>query len=246
MIIRTVFLMLVAISTAFAGKASKEEDAGSSPTLINETNSFNSYHYNNRMVVFNLVRLCYERTKLDALHVGVDAWLTWAVTNKNARYHPSPFGFIGEAEVHLGYNYHFGMRNFLTPIVGIGVFGDFRNNYCKIRRRHSYWYSDYPYSYKRFSLTPVLYGTFGILYTHEFNSIFNLGLNLKGIVGGDVNKRTRWGNPVLGFDLTIPIIFRFGKYRHWEFRLEPFNIYLNGRQVERSYFGCRNMFGYRF
>jgi hypothetical protein len=142
------------------------------------------------------------------------------------------FPIIGEAEFRLGYNFFYNGRDHLTPFIGGGVFKD----WTKIRIHH-----------KRRELPYLGYGTIGLLYDHEFNSIFTLGTNIKGILGGETSsKYVRWGSPVIGFDISVPITFRFGHKRHWDIRIEPFDIYLHGSESSRNYVGGRSTIGYRF
>lgn len=235
--------MLVIVSMVCAEEALKTEDMSLPPVLADKTSSPGSYQYGNRMVVFHIFRLNYERIKPNALYVGADAWFTWAMRSPSSDYHTNNIGFIGEAEFRLGYNFLFNGKNHLTPLIGTGVFKDCGPSLHKKKvTRTNYRYN------RSFPIKTLVYGTFGFLYDHEFNSIFNLGLNLKAIVGGDIGgaRWRRWGNPVLGFDVTLPITFRFGRERHWDFRFEPFDIFLNGRRFDMNYFGFRTAFGYRF
>lgn len=135
---------------------------------------------------------------------------------------------IAEAELRMGYNFFWNGRDHFTPFAGVGVFKN-------VHHHHHH------------SKPAIVYGTVGILYDHEFNSWFNLGFNVKGIFGGPVNeKHFDWGSPVVGVDTALPITFRFGHKRHWDYRIEPFNIYLHGSNASRDYFGFRNTIGYRF
>jgi len=191
--------------------------------------------YHNRMAVFGPAHQVYERIKTDALYAGIEAWL---VNVENSKSHHS---LLGEAEFRMGYNYFYNGRDHVTPFLGVG----FIKNYRSHNDDSYFWGHD---SKHRFIKLPaVAYGVLGFLYDHEFNSIFNLGFNLKGMVGGGVNKKNHdWGNPVYGFDASLPITFRFGHKRHWDFRIEPFDIYLRGKDINMNYFGFRSTLGYRF
>lgn len=189
----------------------------------NETPLF--YEYHNRMAVFGPFHQTYERIKTDAFYVGVESWLL-NIINSDA---------LAETEIRFGYNFFYNGRDHVTPFVGAGVITDFREHHV----RHGF------YHYKR--KPPVVYGVFGMLYDHEFNRLFNLGFNVKGLIGGPVKKKTfDWGSPVVGIDVAIPITFRFGYKRHWDFRIEPFYIYLHGSHISQNYFGGRSTIGYRF
>jgi len=239
---KVVFLMVMVVSIVCAEKPNEADSMSLPPTSTSEATPTSFYPYNNRMVVFNLARLSYERIKSDSVYVGIDAWITWSITNTNSFFHPRNFSFIGDIELLLGYNYLFSGRNHLTPVIGVGAFKDFRSYH-----QYTYEYNGYYYSHhsKSYHCPSVIYGTFGFLFDHEFNSVFNLGVDLKALIGGAPGGKL-WGNPVFGFDVTIPITLRFGQDRHWEFRFEPYDIYLHGSWHDSNYFGCRCTFAYRY
>lgn len=209
------------------------------------------YEYNNRMVVFSLSTIAYERTKINALYVGVDYWekLASIAGNYNSDY--PPLGKVHEAELRIGYNFFYNGNDHLTPIIGGGIFYDSNKAVRTVENGGTLVTvstadeKKYAHRYKEFYLSPITYGTFGFLYDHEFNSVFNLGFNAKGIFGQPI-KDKYWGNPVVGCDVSLPITFRFGHQRHWDLRIEPFDVYLKGPQLSRNYFGFYNTIGYRF
>jgi hypothetical protein len=184
-----------------------------------EVNPF--IEYNNRMAVLDPSHVTYERTKNNAFYVGVEGWCVPAVNHD--------FHWITEGELRMGYNYFRNGRDHFTPFIGAGYFRDLHKKHHHTRRG-------------------LVYGTLGLLYDHEFTETVNLGLNIKGLIGGVVGSgHNEWGgNPVGGIDVAVPLTFRFGYKRHWDFRLEPFNIYLHGDDSGRDYFGFRSTVGYRF
>ncbi len=191
--------------------------AAPSETTQKTTTPFIEYH--NRMAVFSFNHFVYERIKTDAFYTGVEGW---AVPTLN-------YNFIVEGEYRAGYNFFWNGRDHLTPIGGVGFFKDFANSYYNKAK------------------PGIVYGTFGFLYDHEFTSVFNLGLNVKGIIGGPVaEKWYGWGSPVVGIDTSLPITFRFGHKRQWDARLEPFDIYLHGSNNSMNVVGLRSTIGYRF
>lgn len=191
--------------------------------------------YHNRMAVFGPAHQVYERIKTDAFYTGVEAWLVNVITSKSHHW------LLGEAEFRMGYNYFYNGRDHVTPFVGVGALKNYRARNCDC----SVWGKDTNHHFVKLPL--VAYGVLGFLYDHEFNSIFNLGLNLKGMIGGGVNKKNHdWGSPIYGLDASLPITFRFGHKRHWDIRIEPFDIYLHGKHVQVNYFGFRSTLGYRF
>jgi hypothetical protein len=179
--------------------------------------------YHNRMAVFNIDHLVYERIETNALYAGIEGW-GLRTLNQNR--------IVAEGEFRMGYNFFWNGRDHWTPLAGIGFFKDFHKTH----------------EHGHHPMKPgIFYGTIGFLYDHEFTDVFNLGLNIKGILGGPVSKKHfDWGSPVGGVDVSLPITFRFGHKRHWDARIEPFNIYLHGSQAAFDYFGFRSTIGYRF
>ena len=179
--------------------------------------------YHNRVILFDPFHQSYERIKPDAFYVGVEGFAVPALNE--GRY----ITFI-DAELRMGYNYFYNGRDHLTPFAGIGsVKKLFKND-------HRTWRNP-----------DILYGTMGFLYDHEFNDIFNLGINAKLLLGAFVNeKHFDSSSFVMGADISLPMTFRFGRHRHWDYRIEPFNMYLHGSMGSQNYFGFRNSLGYRF
>lgn len=193
--------------------------------------------HHNRIVVFCPLHQAYERIKPDVFYVGVEGWFTGAFSKT--------YTVIAEGELRMGYNFFYNGRDHLTPVAGVGVFKDYRehHSYAWERDEYGYWHSHHT----QHKMPLIRYGMIGFLYDHEFNSIFNLGANLKGMIGGGgSSKHFKWGSPVLGFDVTLPITFRFGHKRHWDARIELFDIYMHGFDISRNYFGFRSTVGYRF
>jgi|ERR1700722_8625067 len=126
-------------------------------------------------------------------------------------------------ELRLGYNFFFNQRDHVTPFAAGGY----------LRAQH---------------VQAVAYGAVGFLYTHEFTSDFNLGLNAKAIVGGPVGHHSdlNWGSPVGGGQVGVPFTFRFGRDRHWDARLEVFDLFLISSHHAKNFAGCITSLGYRF
>ncbi len=183
----------------------------------------NFIQYHNRMIVFFPLHQGYERIKPDAFYVGLEGYLASVLNKGNDN-------LLLDAELRMGYNFFLNGRDHLTPFAGIGFVEDFFKRHDHVRHNPG-----------------VVYGAMGFLYDHEFNTIFNLGLHAKFLIGGPVgNKHFDWGTPVVGSDVSLPITFRFGHKRHWDYRIEPFNIYLHGSNDSQDYWGFRNSLGYRF
>ena len=181
-----------------------------------------SPQYDNRFG-FSFDRLVYERTKTDSMYFGLDGWA--ALCFSHSRHHNRVWRSVIEGEARLGYNLFFNGRDHLTPVVGGGYMSNSVGNF----RRNA-----------RFA-----YATAGFLYSHEFNTVFGWGVNLKGLAGQQVSqhyeKKFAWG-----VDLCIPLVFRFGHYRHWDATLEPFYLYMESNHRDQGIFGGRGTVAYRF
>jgi hypothetical protein len=152
---------------------------------------------------------------------------------------------FGEAEIRMGYNYFYNGRDHVTPFAGVGMLRD----YTEVRHEEGVFFNGQFYKRHHHSekMEAIGYGVIGFLFDHEFNRCVCLGSNFKFLVGGSFSDKHRsWGNPVVGVDIAIPLTFRFGYKRHWDLRVEPFDIYLNGRDISRNYIGFRSTVGYRF
>ena len=182
------------------------------------------HEYHNRIAVFSTNHLTYERTRTDALYVGVETWLVPSTGHNR---------WLFEAEYRMGYNYFWNGRDHFIPLAGVGFLESLKDRH----HHHNRHFRD---------KLGAVYFTTGFLYDHEFNTIFNLGLNVKGLIGGRVSGSHHWKSPVYGIDVALPITFRFGGNRHWDIRIEPFNIYLHVTKGSQNNFGSRSTVGYRF
>lgn len=214
--------LIMTLSTALAMNAALHADSPQKKAA-NEP-PFNEYH--NRIAVFESCHLTYERTRTDAIYVGLEGWCVPVVTK-----HHSHHQNLVEGEFRMGYNFFWNGRDHFTPVAGVGYIQQFH-------RKHWNLHKERP---------GVVYATLGFIYDHEFTKTFNLGLNLKGLLGGPVSERHHsWGSPVIGIDISLPITFRFGYKRRWDLRIEPFDIYLHGSDHSNNYFGGRSTIGFRF
>jgi hypothetical protein len=231
-LLKTSLLILL----SFASLASAEEIA-IPPTKKQAKTPFIEYH--NRMTVFSALHIAYERIKPNSIYAGVDFWAATNLANL-----PEP-QILGEAEFRMGYNFFYNGRDHFTPVVGIGYLQDFETDHQYVINSFGCWIRK---DEEGHHIPGIIYGTAGFLYEHEFNSIFNLGLNIKGLIGGPANRNRHvdWGSYISGFDVSFPVTFRFGHKRHWDYRLEPFDIYIHGTNEHRNYFGFRGAVAYRF
>jgi hypothetical protein len=220
-------LALVSLLMPVFGHTAESSSWKKSPTkieVVTKTTPF--YEYHNRVILFSPTHQGYERIKPDSLYWGIEGWISYFYNSSRDMKHHK---WLMDSEARVGYNFFYNQVDHLTPFVGIGYIQDFSKCYHKEHK------------------PGIIYGAVGFLYDHEFNSVFNLGLNLKGFMGGaDTKKHFNWGSPVLGADMSLPVTFRFGHHRHWDLRLEPFNTYLYGSHASAYYVGSRCTLGYRF
>ena len=168
---------------------------------------------------FELPRLGYEHIKPDAIYVGAECWYLWGFYSNGIKF------VLGEAEGRVGYNFSLNSSNTLTPFIGGGYFKSFQPN----------------------KKQEIAYSSLGIRYEHVFGIVFNLGLNLEGMLGYSINnKHPSWGDPIWGVDVGLPLTWRFTKTRRWDFRFEPFFTGWLGQNREVFFAGARSAFGYRF
>ncbi len=179
--------------------------------------------YNNRMNVFSINYQAYERIKPDALYAKVSGYYVPELNHTSQA--------LLDTEFRLGYNFLFNKKDHLTPFAGVGYLQDFHHHHHHTTHRPG-----------------IVYSSIGLLYDHEFNTIFNLGFGTRMLLGGAINQKdsNKWGNPVVAVEASLPITFRFGRLRHWDYRIEPFNLYVHGSSTAQNYVGFRNSFGYRF
>lgn len=212
---------VTAVLTALSLSALAYADQPTTPASQKSEPQF--IEYNNRMVVFNFTHQCYERTQPNALYAGVEGYCLFSVNNGH-------HGMFLNSQLRFGHNYFWNGRDHLTPLVGIGY-------------AQSFWRHHHHTKHK----PGVIYGLIGFNYDHEFNTVVNLGFTGKFLIGGPVSdKHQEWGSYVLGMDVSLPLTFRFGGKRQWDYRFEPFNILLSGPMLTQDYFGFRNTLGYRF
>ncbi len=182
--------------------------------------------YNNRVMLFTPAHIGYERIKPNGMYVGVEAFQS-PVFNKKYKKE-----FV-DVELRLGHNSFYNGKDHFTPFIMLGGAG----------ANHTRSFFNIDYQFKNWG---TVYGGAGFLYTHECDSIFNIGVNAKLLLGGCVcQKDKKLGSPLVGMDVAVPFTFRFGNHKHWDFRLEPFFFGLKG-QGSVGYLGWRNSLGYRF
>lgn len=201
---------------------------------------FTEYH--NRMIIFSPFYAGYERIKPESLYWGLLGYLTSTI-HQHGNHH-----IFFQTEARIGHHYFNNGTDHLIPFAGIGYLNTFIQT-----KHHRTFIFDQPFRnlHAHARQSGVLFAEAGMLYDHEFNKTFNLGVNGKLIVGSAVgpgHERARYfgHGAVAGFDLGLPLTFRFGGGRHWDFRVEPFDVYLQGTKHRHNYFGFRSAFAYRF
>ena len=191
------------------------------------------YHqYHNRMSVFTPTHILYERIRPNALYVGVEYYETYVDIESEKRIIKRNTHF-SEFEYRMGYHFLLNGRDHLIPILGVGFFNS---------EKYDKWFHN-----PHHGVPLTGYVTGGFMYNHEFNSIFNLGVNFKPFVGyADSNENFIGKQAIGGFDISLPITFRFGSNRHWDLRLEPFSVFMFSSDSWINAIGQRSTLGYRF
>lgn len=167
-------------------------------------------------------RLVYERTKNDAFYFGLDLW-GGLIFNGNRHHRNNWYGRLWEGEVRFGYNLFYNQRDHFSPFVGGG-----------------YLYNNVGSFHK----AQFAYEALGFIYTHDFNSTFSLGFNLKGLAGQQVSnhyaKKFAWGG-----DVSVPFIFHLAN-SHWDISFEPYYLYMSFPEHHQGVVGSRGAFNYHF
>lgn len=191
---------------------------------------------------FSFLKLGYEHIKPDTFYVGAECSLFEGAGVRS----DGQVLVLWKADAVVGYNFSPNPLNTLTPFIGGGYFEIFDFD----KKQEVYYYSGLGYKFETFDSYEHLkigYYSLGLRYEHAFGTIFNLGLNLEGLLGYSLNnKHTSWGNPIYGLDIRLPFTWRFTKKRCWDFRLEPFFTVWFGQNREAFFGGARSTFGYRF
>lgn len=198
--------------------------------------------YNNRMIVFAPLYQGYERIEPEALYWGILGYLTPTL------HHHGKHHLFLQTEARIGYHYFNNGQDHLIPFAGVGYI----NTYIQTKHHRTFFLSrPFGQLHAHSHQSGVLLAEAGFLYEHECNASFNLGANGKFLIGGALGpshqRSHTWGHgAVAGFDLGLPLTVRFGGNRHWDFRFEPFDVYLQGTKHRHNYFGVRAAFAYRF
>lgn len=223
--------LLPVLSIAGYAHAHDVDDEGLPVPVVRVRRIPRAIHYRNRMMVFIPWHQCYERIEINALYGAAEIYALPVAAWPN-KHHHHRHNVLVNAEVRFGYNYFFNGRDHITPFAGIGF----------VEHNFRYHHHD-----SRHHLPGVAYGTLGFRYYHDFNSVFSLGCNGKHMFGGPVKQKHHgWGSPVIGLDLSMTATFRFGYWRHWDIRLEPFYMVLYGSGETQNFLGGRSNVGYRF
>jgi hypothetical protein len=175
--------------------------------------------YNNRVGLSPFCAI-YERLELNCLYFGIDVWVP-VIYSHNRHNH---WGSLIKGEARVGYNLLYNGCDHVIPVAGVGYL--FNNVGV--------------FNHAKFG-----YVMAGLIYFHEFNSIFGWGINLKALAGEQLSntepKKVAWG-----VELSIPITFRFGHFRHWDVTVQPDYLYIESHHQHQGVFGGRGTLGYRF
>jgi hypothetical protein len=182
--------------------------------------------FSNRILFFE----GYERIQKDYLYAAILGWISYD-------YLSSGDCWLVQGEARIGYSFNF-ERTSLIPFLGGGYLDDFKISHDHERR--------YLKPIKEQSLE-YAFGSYGLLINHSFNPLFDLGLNLKGMIGiGTIGSKKHSNRWAFGLDVGLPFGFNFGYQRRFDIRFEPFFIFLKSKYDESNYLGQRLFVGYKF
>lgn len=134
---------------------------------------------------------------------------------------------FAQVEARLGYNLSMQGNDLLCPYAGVGWLKSFSKPNLKD--------CHFPYG-------QMFFGSLGLSYNHELLSIFYLGFRSEILLGSATNKN----NFTYGFEGRIPITFLFGHKGKFDFRLEPFAIFLSEKSISSDFYGLLLSMGFKF
>ncbi|MGD2168708.1 MAG: hypothetical protein PVI40_00505 [Chlamydiota bacterium] len=208
----------------FTVNAYADESVLSSPS----TQSTLLAQYNNRISVnFPLIGLSYERIKPNSYYVGIDANIFFPSFN---------FSDITNFEARIGYHFFDGIGHHFILTEGVGYL-----------RNHEFLAECFSYSLE--DIPEFLYESIGFSYEdevviHQF-LVVEVGVNAQGLLA--YRFPAKWNAsskeygkitgafPVYGFKGSLPITFRFGRQKNWDFRIQPSFLYLASHTVKMDY-----------
>lgn len=197
--------------------------------------------YDHRMTVFHPAHIGYEYLPNDDLYLGVEVVGT-EVYNVKTKGSAIP-AFL---EVRGGRSYFYNGQDHIRPFIG-GMLGkDLKTRKVTQYAREFGQFVDLC----EIECPLLAFGFVGCTVEREFNSRLSLGLTAKAMIGGPVQKSSKYQEYTYGLrdilygaDLSMPFTIRLGEARNWDIRLEPFAVVMNGNV---RYLGHRSAIAYRF
>lgn len=130
-----------------------------------------------------------------------------------------------QIETRLGYNMMCNDNDYLCPYLSAGWLKGYKND-------------------NLFKKANIFFGALGLAYDHEILSIFHIGFRSELLLGSKIKDSKN--NLIYGFEGRIPITFYFGEKRKFDFRLEPFAIFLNEKTHSSDLWGLLFNLGYKY
>jgi hypothetical protein len=214
-------IVLLSIFSLSAITYADSSDTDSTTPSPHDTKKPPFREYDNRLSFFPTY-LSYERIKPNAVYVGME-------TSGGFPLNKALADLFFYSELRLGYNFFFRGRDHLTPVVGGGYTKDICINHARCLRRPN-----------------IGYGLIGLRYWHECSYKFHMGVNAEFLIGRPTNEKHQWNSPVMGFNISVPLIFKFKDHEKWDSCIEPYSVYLRGGNTSTIYAGLRYTLGYRF
>lgn len=173
-------------------------------------------NYDNRLALFPNF-FSYDNIKKESLYYALEGF----------------YNLIGsqcaQTELRIGYNMVVGDNDYFCPYLCGGWLKSFKNDVIKnnfLNRAN------------------IFFGGLGLCYDHEILSIFHVGFRSELLIGSSIKKSTHCFT--YGFEGRLPITFYFGHKGKYDFRLEPFAIFLSTNNGSSDLWGLIANFGYKF
>ena len=216
-------LKLFLIFTAFIFIANADEPE--SPALNAQSNVLPQYEH--RIGInFPLIGISYERIKPNSYYIGIDGDLFFPALNY--------FCGVINAEARSGYHFFNGIHHHFIPIAGGG--------YLQINPL---------FGFKREDVQEFAYASLGCRYEYEQMKGLpcSMGINAQGLLAYRLpqewdyspspclyplkkHEKITAAFPVFGFKGSVPVTFRFGQQKNWDFIFEPFFFYLSSHKIK--------------
>lgn len=184
--------------------------------LLADTSSYYIKNYENRVALFPNF-LTYEKIANASLYYSFEGF----------------YNIIGsrcaQIETRIGYNMNFKNNDYFCPYVAGGWLKSFHSTCAKNNTLDQ---------------LSLFFGGLGLCYDHEILSIFHIGFRSEILLGSSVKAKK--DHLTYGFEGRVPLTFYFGHKGKYDFRLEPFAIFLSNNNTSCDLWGLILSLGYKF